>query len=210
MSVPLAVLGIAKSLDSALVGGSQATWVLTVTNHGPSPTSGEITVSDALPAGLTYASASTDAFSCASAGQEVTCTSTVIMAVGETHEIEITTDVVATPGTTITNTAAVGGGNEIDGDPLPPAVIENVIDQLSNPSHPLIDSLGLPGVVSPTAEASEEALAFTGRSAMLLARAALFLIAAGGVIEATTRRLKLATVRPPGRTPAGGRSARQG
>ncbi|WP_235737640.1 isopeptide-forming domain-containing fimbrial protein [Nocardioides alcanivorans] len=48
--------GIEKSLNGALVPGTDATYTIVVDNHGPSWSQGDITVTETLPAGLTYQS----------------------------------------------------------------------------------------------------------------------------------------------------------
>ncbi|MGC9962351.1 MAG: Ig-like domain-containing protein, partial [Acidimicrobiales bacterium] len=58
-------LSLTKSLVGALVAGSQGTYAVSVTDHGPSDAAGPITVTDTLPAGLTYVSSSSaDGFTC--------------------------------------------------------------------------------------------------------------------------------------------------
>ena len=58
-----------------------AAYALTVTNGGTAATSGTVTVTDTLPAGLTFASGSGGGFTCSALAQVVTCTSTTAIAV---------------------------------------------------------------------------------------------------------------------------------
>lgn len=72
---PYADLSIVKTLNGQLVSGANSTYTLTVTNNGPSSSGPIITVSDTLPAQLTYVSGtSSDPWSCSATGQVVTCT----------------------------------------------------------------------------------------------------------------------------------------
>ena len=87
--------------------GQNITYTITVTNNGPGIESG-VQVVDALPAGLSFVSASGTGWSCANAGGTVTCTATGTLASGATAA-PIT--IVATVNTTasIVNTAVVSG-----------------------------------------------------------------------------------------------------
>ena len=49
-------LAITKTHTGSFTAGSDGTYTLTVTNHGPSPTSGTTTVTDTLPAGESFVS----------------------------------------------------------------------------------------------------------------------------------------------------------
>src|SRR5690606_18880755 len=71
---PLVDLSIVKSdtVDPVLVGGAFG-YTLAVSNAGPSPAQA-IVVTDELPAGVSYVSASGTGWTCARNGQLVTCT----------------------------------------------------------------------------------------------------------------------------------------
>jgi len=73
-NVPVADLAITKSHVGNFVVGTNGVYTLNVTNNGPSDTSGTITVTDTLPVGLTYVSATGTGWACSAAGQTVTCT----------------------------------------------------------------------------------------------------------------------------------------
>ncbi len=87
--------------------GTPAAYRLVVGNQGRTPTSGQVTVTDTLPAGITFRSAS--GASCTATGQTVTCLLAGGLAVGETRTITLNVDVrpAAAPG--VTNCAAVSG-----------------------------------------------------------------------------------------------------
>lgn len=102
-------LSVTKSDDpDPAVAGESVNYTLTVTNHGPNPAQAA-EVSDTLPAGLTFASASNG---CTAVAQEVTCDLGAIPA-GETRTRSITADIPpslvydAGGPVTVENTAAV-------------------------------------------------------------------------------------------------------
>ena len=101
--VLLADVSVTKT-DSAdpVSTGSQLTYTLAVTNHGPAVAQG-VTVTDALPAGVTFGSASSTAGSC-SGSATVTCT---IGSLGANAVATVTIVVVPQVTGTLTNTATV-------------------------------------------------------------------------------------------------------
>lgn len=101
-------LAIAKTLSGALFSGQQGTYILTVTNNGPSaiPSGTAITVTDTLPTGLSFVSGSGDGFNC-SAGTPVTCSKTNGLSVGGQAVIALNVSVSATAGSPLVNTAQV-------------------------------------------------------------------------------------------------------
>src|SRR5438874_1777586 len=108
-------LTLAKSHADPFVRGSSGTYILTVGNVGGSATSGTTTVTDTLPAGLTPTAASGTGWSCGIAAQTVTCTSTdVVGSNGSFPAISITVNVGQAAAASLTNTATVSGGGEIN------------------------------------------------------------------------------------------------
>jgi len=92
------------SPDPVLVG-QELTYTLTVHNDGPSETSG-VALSDTLPAGVTFISATTTQGSCFKSGNSVLCTlGTLADEETETVEIKVTAPAVGT----LTNEANVVG-----------------------------------------------------------------------------------------------------
>jgi uncharacterized repeat protein (TIGR01451 family) len=87
--------------------GSVVIWQLSVSNNGVDPAAGPITITDTLPASLTFDSATGD-FTCSAVGQEVTCTTEGLTPVGTVLSVDIVTRVGAGTGA-ITNTATVSG-----------------------------------------------------------------------------------------------------
>src|SRR5439155_467645 len=108
-------LTLAKSHADPFVRGSSGTYTLTVSNVGGSATSGTTTITDTLPAGLTPTAASGTGWSCGIAAQTVTCTSTDVMGSnGSFPAISITVNVGQAAAASLTNTATVSGGGEIN------------------------------------------------------------------------------------------------
>jgi uncharacterized repeat protein (TIGR01451 family) len=102
-------------LGNASEGGT-ASFVLRVSNAGPAPTFGAVTVSDALPAGLTLVS--TTPISAGGTGWSCTpsplqCSRSDVLAVGSSYP-DLTVQVRAAPGSrgTLTNTASVAAASE--------------------------------------------------------------------------------------------------
>ncbi len=118
-------LGIVKSHTGPAVAGASLTWTLAVTNHGPSDSPGPIVVTDALPAGVTYTSATGSGWACGQVSGLVTCTRAATLGAGATApDIALVVDIDPSAGpATITNTASVTGplpdpdtGNNTDSD----------------------------------------------------------------------------------------------
>lgn len=106
-------LRLAKASQSGFVAGINGTYTLTVSNAGPAPTSGTITVTDVLPAGLTYVSATGTGWTCGNAAGTVTCTSNAAIAANAAgNPITLTVLPSAAAAPNVTNTASVSGGNE--------------------------------------------------------------------------------------------------
>lgn len=71
---PRADLSLEKESIGDFQAGTEDVYRFTVTNHGPSDAGGPLTLTDTLPAGLTFVSGSaTGGWSCTAAGQDLTC-----------------------------------------------------------------------------------------------------------------------------------------
>ena len=110
-------LAVTKTVDTdTLRLNGSATWTVNVSNVGGAATTGPVTVTDSLPAGLTPLSATGASFSCATVGSIVTCTRTALMAAGEAASLRISAQLSATaPIAPLTNTARASTA----GDPNP-------------------------------------------------------------------------------------------
>jgi uncharacterized repeat protein (TIGR01451 family) len=106
---------IAKSHIDPFVRGGTYAYGLTVSNIGGAATSGTTTMTDTLPAGLTPVTASGTGWTCAIVGQTVTCTSTAaVPSNGSFPVISITVNVAQSAPNSVTNTATVSGGGEVN------------------------------------------------------------------------------------------------
>ncbi len=99
---------IGKSGPSTATQGTNFAYTLVVTNTGMGASNGTVTVTDSLPAGLTFVSGS--GFTCAASGQNVTCTSSTAIAVSGTATITLTVNPTTTGANA--NTASVIGGGD--------------------------------------------------------------------------------------------------
>jgi uncharacterized repeat protein (TIGR01451 family) len=107
---------LAKNSSGLFTRGLTATYTIPVSNvstYGPS--SGTVTVNDTLPIGLMPTGASGTGWSCSVASQTVSCTDSTALTAGSTYpSITVTANVLQTAPSTITNTATVGGGGEVN------------------------------------------------------------------------------------------------
>lgn len=104
--LPGADLSVGKSVGSALpaVGGSNVSFLLQPRNAGPA-TASSVTVTDTLPAGWTFVSVTSAAYTCGNSGNTVTCTR-ASLTTSATDDITLVARAPASG--THTNTATVG------------------------------------------------------------------------------------------------------
>jgi uncharacterized repeat protein (TIGR01451 family) len=106
-------LTVAKSHSGNFTRGSTGTYTITVSNAGGAATSGVVTVTDTLPAGLTPSTQSGTGWTCGASGQTVTCTRSNALAAGASYPaITLVVNVLQTAGASLTNTAAGDGGGQ--------------------------------------------------------------------------------------------------
>jgi uncharacterized repeat protein (TIGR01451 family) len=107
-------LTITKTHAGNFTVGANGVYTITVSNSvGSTSTAGTITVTDALPTGLTFVSAAGTGWSCGFAAGTVTCTSaSVIPAGGSATPITLTVAVGQTASPAVLNFATVSGGGE--------------------------------------------------------------------------------------------------
>ena len=109
-------LFITKHHAGAFAVGVNGTYGIALFNQGVAATSGTITVTDTLPAGLTFVSGTGVTWTCGAVGQIVTCTTPGPATAASPYPNNITLTVMpgaaSAPG--VTNAAAVTGGNDCD------------------------------------------------------------------------------------------------
>ena len=106
-------LVMTKEHDGNFSQGQQgAAYRLRVTNSGQAPTTGLVTVTDNLPAGLTPTSASGSGWACAIASQAVTCTRSDALAPGAGYPLIVILVNVAANATNLVNVATLTGGGD--------------------------------------------------------------------------------------------------
>ena len=112
-------LALAKSGPASALAGDAAgfDYSLTVTNQGPSDNVGGFTLSDTLPAGLSFQSSGSDA-SCSAVGQLVTCSGGgLTLDATRSFTIHVTLSAAAPAGSSLLNTAHVTSTGTTDPDP---------------------------------------------------------------------------------------------
>jgi uncharacterized repeat protein (TIGR01451 family) len=110
----VADLGVTKSVAPApLVAGGPLTYTMVVTNNGPSTANG-VTLSDAVPSGVTITTVTTTTGTCDPA-PAVHCTATTL-ANGQSFTVTATGTIAAATatGTLLTNTASVSSTSPVD------------------------------------------------------------------------------------------------
>ncbi len=132
-------LSIQKRSVGNFIAGQPATYTLRVRNSPRSgPTTGSITVTDTIPAGLTFVSATGTNWTCSAAGQALTCTYNGAPlepgAYAPTITLRVNVTAVAFPGITNTATVTTPGDSNTNNNTdtnatpvsLPPAVSKSV------------------------------------------------------------------------------------
>ncbi len=109
------VLSVASSHNGAFAPGQTgAVYTLSVINQGPGATSGAVTVTDTLPAGLTATGLSGTGWSCTLA--TLTCTRSDALSASASYPVIIlTVSVSPTAPSSVNNSVAVTGGSAIGG-----------------------------------------------------------------------------------------------
>jgi uncharacterized repeat protein (TIGR01451 family) len=126
INAPLPTFSINKSHTGSFTQGDTADiYTITVSNTGPGPTAGTITLADTLPTGLTAASFSETGHTGGGTGSDwgcstspLTCTRTTVMSDGETDTFTLTVSVgynAPTGTNAVTNQAQVSGGGAASG-----------------------------------------------------------------------------------------------
>jgi uncharacterized repeat protein (TIGR01451 family) len=104
---------IAKSHSGNFTVGTNGVYTIAISNIGLTGSAGTYTVTDTLPTGLTFVSATGTGWTCSNVGQVVTCTnSTAIAASSSGNSISLTVLPAASAVPTVTNNATVSGGGD--------------------------------------------------------------------------------------------------
>ncbi|HKB01089.1 MAG TPA: hypothetical protein VKD90_02670, partial [Gemmataceae bacterium] len=116
---PVADLTITKTHSGDFTqGDTNRTYTITVSNPGPGPTRGAVTVTDALPTGLTPTAANSgtiNGWTVSRNGQTVTATRNDTLASGLSYPaLSLIADVDFDAPASVVNTAAVSGGGELN------------------------------------------------------------------------------------------------
>lgn len=110
-----------RRTSGAVVAGQDITYEIAVENVGDAKSAGTVTVSDALPAGLTIETVSGTGWTCTitppTPSREFSCTRSSTLAPGSSYPV-ISVRADTDPGLTgaVTNTAVVSGGSDINYD----------------------------------------------------------------------------------------------
>ena len=157
-------LSIVKTGPATALAGTEISYDITVTNHGPGATAEPVEVTDDLPADTSFVSAEGDGWTCVEADGVVTCTSDGPLGAGE-HVITVvvSTDP-AFAGGALENCATVTAGDtpEIEAADVGPSCVTTQVDPSVSPDvvvNPPVEEA--PVVAEPAAAG---ALAFTGSS----------------------------------------------
>src|SRR5205807_7666496 len=112
VTVPPPDMTITKSHSGNFTQGQVgATYTITATNSGFAATSGVVTVTDTLPAGLTATNIAGPGWSCVLG--TLTCTRSDALATGSSYPvITVTVNVANNAAASVTNTANVSGGGQ--------------------------------------------------------------------------------------------------
>ena|GEM_PF-6135213 len=105
-------LTLTKTHTGNFTAGTNGVYTLTVKNVGTASSSGTITVTDTLPASLSFVSGTGTGWSCAASGQMVTCTNPAALGVNTSSTITLTVSVSGAAGPTITNMASVANASD--------------------------------------------------------------------------------------------------
>jgi uncharacterized repeat protein (TIGR01451 family) len=108
-------LRLTKTHDDVFAPGGTATFTFTAANSGTGSTSGQFTVTDTVPSGLTPTSAVGDGWTCGIGGQTVTCQTTGVIAAGSiAPPITVTVSIPGSASGAFNNTASIAGGGDSD------------------------------------------------------------------------------------------------
>ena len=138
-------LTIVKTASTGWAVGVPASYTLEVTNTGSADSFGTLTVTDVIPGSLTLGTLPSG---CTAAGQQVTCTSSTVLAQGAQISFVIPVTPTATSAPSVSNTATVHGG----GDPVCPSAAaancsSTVVTPVSAPQLQVTETANGPWII---------------------------------------------------------------
>ena len=145
---PFPDLTVSSTHGGTFAPGFNETYSLTVSNAGTVASSSAITVTDTLPSGMTFVSASGVSWACSTTGQIVTCTRPLALAAGSAPSITLTVAVAESALTAVNNIVTVSTAEDLN-----PANNTST-DTTPVASIPGIVALVLPSVLTPGQQAS--------------------------------------------------------
>jgi uncharacterized repeat protein (TIGR01451 family) len=113
---PKSDVQITAVASAGFTTGSSATYTLTINNNGPQGAVGPITVTNTLPAGLTYTSATGAGWVCSATGQVVTCTRAGTLGKNVPETIAIVAFITPAAPASVTNVAVAAYPGNDDAD----------------------------------------------------------------------------------------------
>ncbi|HYL69267.1 MAG TPA: hypothetical protein VEX69_08875 [Candidatus Limnocylindria bacterium] len=111
-SGPAPAWTITKMHTATFQQGGTGSYTITVKNSGTASTDGTmVTVSDAMPTGLTVGTATGTGWNCSTTPTSITCTQTTVLTAGSSYQpITLTVAIATNAPATITNTVSISGG----------------------------------------------------------------------------------------------------
>jgi uncharacterized repeat protein (TIGR01451 family) len=107
-------LTITKTHSGSFIQGQSGTYAITVSNLGPVPSSGAITITDPFPVSLTPTSASGSGWACSIANQTVTCSRSDVLPAGQSFPpVSVGASIASNAPAQVTNPATVSGGSDV-------------------------------------------------------------------------------------------------
>ena len=165
-------LNIAKvHTGTAFTSGQNGSYTITVTNTVNTPTTATVTVTDILPAGLTFVSATGTNWSCVNSSGTVTCTSTAPIPASSSASVTLTVAVNGVAAS-IQNTATLAGGGGTVGTASSTDTV-NISQQvvITNVTSSTADGTYSTGAVIPITVSFSSAVTVTGTPTLARTRA---------------------------------------
>ncbi len=146
--LPTPDLQLVKRHNGSFAVAATGTYALTVTNVGNAATSGPITLTDVLPAGLTYAASAAPGWAVQSTTPNVVATYAAALAPGDSATFNLTVNVglAAFPATTnLANAQTAGDANAANNQASDPTTVTGAPDLVLSKSHSGSFTLGVNG-----------------------------------------------------------------